>query len=212
MPPVASAVDRDYVPTRWQSPSMLIAFSVSPSGGDETGGVSAAVAEAVKVVRDSGLPCETNAMFTNVEGEWDEVMAVVKRAVNVVAPRRHACRWCSRPTSVPVTPVSSPPRCAVWRSGWRLAASDQPDGSQTSSGAMESTERQSVDVERWSPVLQPVVLERALLGSFEPPSSDACWSDLTAAARDMDYGPLLRGGVKWPARCNQAVSRDRLAI
>jgi Thiamine-binding protein len=45
--------------------TLLIAFSVSPSGGDETGGVSAAVAEAVKVVRDSGLPCETNAMFTN---------------------------------------------------------------------------------------------------------------------------------------------------
>ena len=37
------------------------------------------------VVRDSGLPCETNAMFTNIEGEWDEVMAVVKRAVDVVA-------------------------------------------------------------------------------------------------------------------------------
>jgi uncharacterized protein YqgV (UPF0045/DUF77 family) len=43
------------------------------------------VAAAVRVVRESGLPCETNAMFTNVEGEWDEVMAVVKRAVDVVA-------------------------------------------------------------------------------------------------------------------------------
>ncbi|MDQ3485805.1 MAG: thiamine-binding protein, partial [Actinomycetota bacterium] len=39
----------------------------------------------VRVVRESGLPCETNAMFTNVEGEWDEVMAVIKRAVDVVA-------------------------------------------------------------------------------------------------------------------------------
>lgn len=66
---------------------MLIAFSITPSGGDETGGVSAAVAKAVKVVRDSGLPCETNAMFTNIEGEWDEVMAVVKQAVDVVAAR-----------------------------------------------------------------------------------------------------------------------------
>ena len=47
--------------------------------------MSAAVAEAVRVVRESGLPHETNAMFTNVEGEWDEVMAVVKRAVDVVA-------------------------------------------------------------------------------------------------------------------------------
>ncbi|MDX1892418.1 thiamine-binding protein [Mycolicibacterium sp. 050158] len=64
---------------------MIVAFSLSPSGGDETGGVSAAVAEAVRVVRSSGLPNETNAMFTNVEGEWDEVMAVVKRAVDAVA-------------------------------------------------------------------------------------------------------------------------------
>lgn len=64
---------------------MLVAFSISPTAADETGGVSAAVAEAVRVVRESGLPCETNAMFTNIEGEWDEVMAVVKRAVDVVA-------------------------------------------------------------------------------------------------------------------------------
>lgn len=64
---------------------MIVAFSISPSGGDETGGVSAAVADAVRVVRESGLPHETNAMFTNVEGEWDEVMDVVKRAVEVVA-------------------------------------------------------------------------------------------------------------------------------
>ena len=47
---------------------MLVAFSISPTAADETGGVSAAVAEAVRVVRESGLPCETNAMFTNIEG------------------------------------------------------------------------------------------------------------------------------------------------
>jgi uncharacterized protein (TIGR00106 family) len=63
---------------------VLLAFSVAPAGG-ESDSVSAAVAEAVRVVRESGLPCETNSMFTNIEGEWDEVMAVVKRAVDVVA-------------------------------------------------------------------------------------------------------------------------------
>ncbi len=64
---------------------MLVAFSISPSGtADESGSVSEAVAVAVRVVRESGLPNETNAMFTNIEGEWDEVMAVVKRAVDVV--------------------------------------------------------------------------------------------------------------------------------
>ncbi len=65
---------------------MLIAFSVSPLGG-ESDSVGEAVAEAVRVVRESGLPNETSAMYTSVEGEWDEVMAVVKRAVDVVAAR-----------------------------------------------------------------------------------------------------------------------------
>ncbi len=58
---------------------MIVAFSISPAGGgDETGGVSQAVAEAVRVVRASGLPNETNAMFTNIEGEWDEVIWPIK--------------------------------------------------------------------------------------------------------------------------------------
>lgn len=63
----------------------LVAFSISPGTSDASGSVAAGVAEAVRVVRESGLPCETNAMFTNVEGEWDEVMAVVSRAVEAVA-------------------------------------------------------------------------------------------------------------------------------
>ncbi len=65
---------------------MLVAFSISPSGvGGAGGSVAAAVAEAVRVVRASGLPNRTDAMFTTVEGEWDEVMAVVKQAVDAVA-------------------------------------------------------------------------------------------------------------------------------
>ncbi|MUL40080.1 MTH1187 family thiamine-binding protein [Streptomonospora sp. PA3] len=59
---------------------MIVAFSVSPMGsGDDS--VAPAVARAVRVVRESGLPNRTDAMFTSVEGEWDEVMDVVKRAV-----------------------------------------------------------------------------------------------------------------------------------
>ncbi len=64
---------------------MLVAFSVTPIGTGEA--VGEAVAEAVRVVRDSGLPNRTDAMFTTVEGDWDEVMAVVKRAVDAVAAR-----------------------------------------------------------------------------------------------------------------------------
>ena len=66
---------------------MIVAFSIAPAVTDEDGGVAEAVAEAVRVVRASGLPHETNAMFTNLEGEWDEVMAVVKQCVDVLAAR-----------------------------------------------------------------------------------------------------------------------------
>lgn len=66
---------------------MIVAFSISPTSTESDGSVTEAVAEAVRVVRASGLPCETNSMFTNIEGEWDEVMAVVKQAVDVVAAR-----------------------------------------------------------------------------------------------------------------------------
>jgi uncharacterized protein (TIGR00106 family) len=66
---------------------VIVAFSISPVSGDDSGGVSEAVAEAIRVVRDSGLPNQTNAMFTNLEGDWDEVMDVVKRAVDAVAAR-----------------------------------------------------------------------------------------------------------------------------
>ena len=60
---------------------MLVAFSVAPSGtGRADGSVHEAVAAAVRIVRDSGLPYRTSAMFTEIEGEWDEVMDVVKRA------------------------------------------------------------------------------------------------------------------------------------
>src|SRR6476661_2759795 len=76
---------------------MLVAISISPSGqphdvadpstAEADGGVSRVVADIVGVIRESGLPSETNAMFTNIEGEWDEVMAVVKQAVDVAAAR-----------------------------------------------------------------------------------------------------------------------------
>jgi len=66
---------------------MLIAFSVAPSGnGNADGSVHDAVAAAVKVVRDSGLPNRTSSMFTELEGTWDEVMDVVKRATEAVMP------------------------------------------------------------------------------------------------------------------------------
>jgi uncharacterized protein (TIGR00106 family) len=67
---------------------VLIAFSVAPSGVGDS--VSEAVAAAVTVVRESGLPNHTDAMFTTIEGDWDECMDVVRRACEAVA--RHGDR------------------------------------------------------------------------------------------------------------------------
>ncbi len=71
---------------------MLIAFSVAPSGtpsgvpAPADGSVHDAVAAAVAVVRASGLPHRTTSMLTEIEGEWDEVFAVVKAATAAVLP------------------------------------------------------------------------------------------------------------------------------
>jgi uncharacterized protein (TIGR00106 family) len=62
---------------------MIAAFSITPLGTGSS--VGETVAEAVRLVRASGMPNETNAMFTNVEGEWDEVMALIKSCVTTVA-------------------------------------------------------------------------------------------------------------------------------
>ena len=64
---------------------MIAAFSITPVGAGES--VGAAVAEAVRLVRASGLPNETNSMFTNVEGEWDEVMGLIHSCVQAVSER-----------------------------------------------------------------------------------------------------------------------------
>ena len=67
---------------------MLVAFSVAPSGGPSAGpagnSVAEAVAAAVTIVRESGLPHRTDAMFTTIEGSWDECFDVVRRATEAV--------------------------------------------------------------------------------------------------------------------------------
>jgi uncharacterized protein YqgV (UPF0045/DUF77 family) len=64
---------------------MLVAFSIAPSGGADAGdSVHNAVAAAVSIVRASGLPNSTDSMFTTIEGDWDEVFDVIKRATEAV--------------------------------------------------------------------------------------------------------------------------------
>lgn len=65
----------------------VFAFSVAPLGAGES--VAGPVAEAVRIVRESGLPHRTTSMFTEIEGEWDEVMPVIQRATEAVGAGGH---------------------------------------------------------------------------------------------------------------------------
>ena len=67
---------------------MIAAFSVTPLGAGDS--VSELVAECVTIVRNSGLPNETNAMFTNIEGSYEEVTRVIGQCIAHV--EQHAPR------------------------------------------------------------------------------------------------------------------------
>jgi uncharacterized protein (TIGR00106 family) len=56
---------------------MLVEFSMSPVG--EGISLSRYVAEVIRIIEESGLPHETHAMGTLVEGDWDEVMALIRK-------------------------------------------------------------------------------------------------------------------------------------
>ncbi len=74
--PVDDRTGKPYINT-------VAAVAIAPSGvGAE---LSEYVAQAVGVIRDSGLPNETNAMFTNIEGDLDEVLKVVRDATMKLA-------------------------------------------------------------------------------------------------------------------------------
>ena len=57
--------------------SAILDFSIFPL--DKGASLSAFVARAVRVVKESGLPYVFSPMSTSIEGEWDEVLAVVTR-------------------------------------------------------------------------------------------------------------------------------------
>jgi uncharacterized protein (TIGR00106 family) len=56
---------------------MLASFAIIPAGVE--GGVKHLVAEVLKIVDESGLPYQLGAMTTTIEGEPDEVMALIMR-------------------------------------------------------------------------------------------------------------------------------------
>lgn len=63
----------------------LVAVAIAPLGVGNK--LAQEVAEVIKVIRESGLPNRTTSMFTEIEGEWDEVMEVVKKATFILAEK-----------------------------------------------------------------------------------------------------------------------------
>jgi len=63
----------------------LIAVNIAPFGVGEE--LSEHIAEVIRVIEASGLPSRTTSMFTEIEGEWDKVMQVVKDATFVLAEK-----------------------------------------------------------------------------------------------------------------------------
>ena len=57
---------------------MVISLSVVPIGAGTE--LREHLAEELRVIHDSGLPYRLNPMSAEIDGEWDEVMAVVKAA------------------------------------------------------------------------------------------------------------------------------------
>ena len=55
---------------------MIVDFTIFPTDVGES--VSAYVAQVFEIIEASGLKYEHHAMGTNIEGDWDEVMAVIK--------------------------------------------------------------------------------------------------------------------------------------
>jgi uncharacterized protein (TIGR00106 family) len=55
---------------------MLVEFSITPLGGDSH--ISPRIAEALKIVDASGLRYQLTPMGTCVEGDWDEVLNVIR--------------------------------------------------------------------------------------------------------------------------------------
>lgn len=61
---------------------MLIEFSIVPIGVGSS--IGDQLAEVLKIVDESGLPYKVNPMGTVIEGEWDEVMKLIKKCHKTV--------------------------------------------------------------------------------------------------------------------------------
>lgn len=56
---------------------MVVNFTVVPIGKDSS--LSAKVAEVLKIVSESGISYKLHSMGTILEGDWDEIMRLIKK-------------------------------------------------------------------------------------------------------------------------------------
>jgi len=56
---------------------MVVNFSIVPIGKESS--LSAQVAEILKIVSESGIDYKLHAMGTILEGDWDEIMSLIKK-------------------------------------------------------------------------------------------------------------------------------------
>lgn len=61
---------------------MIVQFSIFPLGVGVS--VSDYIAKVIKIVDESGLPYKFHAMGTIVEGEWDEIMSLIKKCRDII--------------------------------------------------------------------------------------------------------------------------------
>jgi uncharacterized protein (TIGR00106 family) len=61
---------------------MLVEFSIVPVGAGSS--IGDQLAKVLKIVDESGLPYKLNPMGTVIEGEWNEVMKVIRKCHNTI--------------------------------------------------------------------------------------------------------------------------------
>ena len=87
---------------------MIVDFSIFPIGVGES--LSTYVAEVFKIIEERGLPYEHHAMGTNIEGDWDAVMRLIKTCRDRMFEKANTSRSRSRSMTAWASPTASPAR------------------------------------------------------------------------------------------------------
>jgi uncharacterized protein (TIGR00106 family) len=65
--------------------SVIVQFSIFPVDKGES--LSEYVADSIRIIEQSGLPYTIGPMGTSIEGQWDDIMAVITRCFNELSKK-----------------------------------------------------------------------------------------------------------------------------